>query len=214
MIQAIFFFLYISYDKNSDDDIDKMNQQHDFSHFPKLFTLNEQTSLADASVLLAITQEPDAKILFTKRASHLNKHAGEISFPGGKREEHDADNIMVALRESEEETGLSPQVVQILGDLPRQTSKYGLTVQPIIGMIPANYNFQVQESEIERIFLLEIQALLEAEIMPYRVQYAGKYYRVPSFQLENEIIWGLTGRILVDFMQQAFNYQKEWKMLL
>lgn len=172
--------------------------------------LNPSQVLADASVLVAITQEDEPKIVLTKRALHLNKHAGEISFAGGKREQSDENNIMVALRESEEEIGLIQNVVQIIGDLPSQTSKYGLTVQPIVAFIPKDYPFIAQVNEIEKVFLIKIQDLLDADILPYRIHYAGQKIRMPSFQLENEVIWGLTGRILVDLMIQVFDYKKEW----
>lgn len=175
-------------------------------------SLNSQHHFADASVLLAITDEKQPHLVLTKRATHLNKHAGEISFAGGKRESSDSDNIMVALRESEEEIGLRQQDVHIIGDLPSQKSKYGLTVQPIVGIIPPNYPFQVQADEIECILLISIQDFLDAEVVPYRIQYAGAMYRVPSFQLQGEIIWGLTGRMIVDFMRQVFDYDKIWKM--
>lgn len=169
---------------------------------------------ADAAVLVAITQEDTPKILFTKRAYHLNKHAGEVSFPGGKREQQDHYDYDVALRETEEEVGLTAQQIQLLGELSIQTSKYGLSVKPIVGLIPHDLHLVAQPEEIDKIFFVGLHELLHAEFVPYQITYAGQQLRVPSFQLENEVIWGLTARILVDLFQKAFHYQKQWKMVM
>lgn len=188
---------------------------HDYlTALEKRLSFNAYQSYADASVLIAITKETQPKILLTKRASHLNKHAGEVSFPGGKREPNDTDDIGVALRETAEEIGLIPSSVELLGELAVQTSKYGLSVKPIVGFIPVNSPLVAEPNEIERIFFIDLAELLTAEFMPYQITYAGQQLRVPSFQLEGEIIWGLTAKMLVDLMQQVFDYQKQWKMVM
>ena len=84
---------------------------------------------ADAAVLIAITNEADPKILFTRRSLYMNNHAGEVSFPGGKRDETDTSNIVVALREAWEETALNPFDVTLLGDLPIERSRSGIHVR-------------------------------------------------------------------------------------
>lgn len=188
---------------------------HDYlTALEKRLSFNAYQSYADASVLIAITKETQPKILLTKRASHLNKHAGEVSFPGGKREPNDTDDIGVALRETAEEIGLIPSSVELLGELAVQTSKYGLSVKPIVGFIPVNSPLVAEPNEIERIFFVDLAELLTAEFMPYQITYAGQQLCVPSFQLEGEIIWGLTAKMLVDLMQQVFDYQKQWKMVM
>lgn len=75
---------------------------------------------AQAAVLIAITQEAEPKVLLTRRSVYLNSHPGEVSFPGGKRDPQDTSNIVVALREAQEETGLNPFDVELIGDLPMQ----------------------------------------------------------------------------------------------
>lgn len=186
----------------------KLQRLHQYLHF------NAYQTYADASVLVALSYEDEPRILLTKRASHLHKHAGEISFAGGKREPDDGDDIDVALREAQEEIGLDISRVQILGELPTQQSKYGLSVKPIVAFIPADSAFIMQLDEIERIFWVKIDDLLTAEILPYQITYQNQQIRVPSFQLEGEIIWGLTARIIVDLLNQVFDYNKKWKMLL
>ena len=99
-----------------------------------------RTQSADAAVLIAITQEPIPRILLTRRAAQMRHHAGEVSFPGGRRERADISNIVVALREAQEETALNPFDVQLLGELPMQQARSGLRVKPIVGVIPPEVN--------------------------------------------------------------------------
>ena len=90
----------------------------------------EQAKEAQAAVLIAITEETDPKVLLTRRSIMLNNHAGEVSFPGGKRDPEDTTDIVVALREAQEETALDPFDVRLIGDLPMQKAKNGMTVKP------------------------------------------------------------------------------------
>jgi ADP-ribose pyrophosphatase YjhB (NUDIX family) len=92
---------------------------------------------AHAAVLIAITNEPDPKVLLTRRSAYLNSHAGEVSFPGGKRDATDTSNIVIALREAQEETGLNPFEVELIGDLPMHRARNGMLVKPVVGLIPA-----------------------------------------------------------------------------
>ena len=117
---------------------------------------------ADAAVLIAITQETQPRVLLTRRSIHLSQHAGEVSFPGGKRDPSDTSNIVVALREAQEETALNPFDVKLLGDLPIQRARSGLSVKPIVGLIPAEVNLIAQPSEIDRIFFVPLKQLIDA----------------------------------------------------
>lgn len=167
-------------------------------------------SLADAAVLLALTDEPDPRILLSRRASHLNQHAGEVSLPGGKRDASDTSNIAVALREAWEETALDPFSVRLLGELPTQTSRSGLRVKPIVGVIPAETILNAHPGEIERIFFMPVSMLLNDKPIPYRVQMKAGAFVVPSFQVDGEVVWGLTGRILVDLARFGFDKKIDW----
>lgn len=169
---------------------------------------------ADAAVLLAITREAQPKILLTRRASHMRHHAGEVSFPGGRREEGDTSNIVVALREAHEETGLNPFHVELLGELPSQRAKSGMWVKPIVGLIPPDTLLIPQPDEIERIFYVELMHILKAQPLPYPVQLNQQQYYMPSFQLDNEIIWGLTARILVSLFKRGLRHSIEWPFLM
>lgn len=174
----------------------------------------EQTTIADASVLIAITDELNPKVMLTRRANHMNTHAGEVSFPGGRYEVQDKSNVQTALRESYEETNLSQEVVQVIGQLPIQTSKSGLSVRPIIGMIPPNQSYIPEAKEISRIFWAELEWLIDTETTEYQVSYTtgGIEYSfiTPRWVVEDEIVWGLTGKIIANLLEIGFDRQIEW----
>lgn len=169
---------------------------------------------AQAAVLIAITDESDPKVLLTRRSLYLNNHAGEVSFPGGKRDPQDTSNIVVALREAYEETALNPFDVQLIGDLPMQKARNGMLVKPVVGVIPAEVNLIAQPTEIDRIFFASLSSLMNAPPIPYEVRYAHQSLYFPSMRVENEIVWGLTARMLISLFQYGLNYQKEWPFLL
>lgn len=187
-----------------------------------LLTLRLQQSLrfskriqpAHAAVLIAITNEENPRILLTRRSLYMNSHAGEVSFPGGKRDAQDISNIVVALREAQEETALNPFDVQLLGDLPMQKARNGMLVKPIVGLIPPDVQLVPQPTEIDRIFFASLKQLLETPPTPYEVRFAQQSLYFPSLRVENEIVWGLTARMLISLFRYGLNYQKEWPFLL
>ena len=174
----------------------------------------KSTRPANAAVLIAITQEADPKILLTRRSVYLNNHAGEVSFPGGKRDPNDTSNIVVALREAWEETALNPFDVKLIGDLPMERAKNGLTVKPIVGLIQPNIELIAQPTEIDCIFYAPIKKMMESQPIPYEVRLAHQSVYFPSLRIENEIIWGLTARILISLFKYGLDYQKNWPFLL
>lgn len=169
---------------------------------------------AHAAVLIAITHEPEPKVLLTRRSMTLNNHAGEVSFPGGKRDPQDTSNIVVALREAYEETALNPFDVKLLGDLPMQRAMNGMLIRPVVGLIPPDVTLKPQPSEIDRIFFASLQQLMEAKPTPYEVRFAQQSLYFPSIRIENEIVWGLTARMLMSLFKYGLGHQKEWPMLL
>lgn len=169
---------------------------------------------AHAAVLIAITNEDDPKILLTRRSLYMNNHAGEVSFPGGKRDPNDTSNIAVALREAWEETALNPFDVTLLGDLPMERAKSGLLVKPVVGLIPPQVSLVAQPTEIDRIFFASVKDMMYSNPSPYEVRLARQSIYFPSIRVENEVVWGLTARILISLFRYGLNYQKNWPFLL
>ena len=169
---------------------------------------------ADAAVLIAITNEADPKVLLTRRSVYLSNHAGEVSFPGGKRDPQDTSNIVVALREAYEETALNPFDVQLLGDLPMQKARNGMLVKAVVGLIPPEVELVAQPTEIDRIFFASLKQRMEVPAVPYEVRFAHQSLYFPIMLVENEIVWGLTARMLVALFQYGLGYHKEWPFLV
>ena len=144
----------------------------------------------------------------------MNNHAGEVSFPGGKRDPQDTSNIVVALREAYEETALNPFDVHLMGDLPMQKARNGMLVKPIVGLIPPQVKLIPQPTEIDRIFFASLQHLLEVTPTPYEVRFAQQSLYFPSMRVENEVVWGLTARMLISLFQYGLDYKKDWPFLL
>lgn len=177
-----------------------------------------QTPIADASVLVAITHEPRPKLLLTRRAVHLNSHAGEVCCAGGKYEEGDGNNVFTALREALEETALPPNKVQLLGQLPIQTSKSGMSVRPIVALIEPDLILVPELGEISRIFWADFEVLITQPTVEYAIEYnlqQGLQAQMatlltPSWQIDGETVWGLTGRVIASLLETGFDRQLEW----
>ena len=173
-----------------------------------------QTPIADASILVAITHERYPKLLLTRRAAHMNSHAGEVSCAGGKYETGDGNNVVTALREACEETALPPNKVQLLGQLPIQTSKSGMSVRPIVALIAPDLVLVPELGEISRIFWADFETLLTQPTVEYSIEYAMQDQMAtiltPSWQVDGETVWGLTGRVIASLLETGFDRQLEW----
>lgn len=163
--------------------------------------------VADASVLLCISEEPSPKLLFARRSANLRTHAGEISFPGGKREAQDPFNYTTAFREAQEETALNPTQLTLKGYLPRRQSKSRLMVQPVVATIEAQYipNLEPDKVEIDSLFWLDISNLMQAKTIFHTFQRQNMHYAFPAFRQQNDVIWGLTWYILMSLLGDIYH---------
>lgn len=177
----------------------------------RLANIPRHTEPLPSAVLIAITNEDHPKILYTLRASHLNHHAGEVSFAGGKREQNDSDNTSVALREMWEETGISPESVTVIGELPFQHAKSGMPVLPVVGVIPPDVVITPEVGEIARIFWGDLATVAEQATVEYRLDYQGHQIVSPSFIVDGETVWGLTGRITASLLEIGFDRKIAWE---
>lgn len=161
-----------------------------------------------AAVLIPIQERQDGDYLvLTKRADDLPTHKGQIAFPGGRVAAGDADLIETALRESHEEIGIEPAQVRILGRLDEFTAGYGIVVTPVIGLIPAYYEFRLDPRETAAVASVPIGALLA------RAHFALDDRRSPGghpsyhFYVNGWDIWGVTARILVQFLELGYGFE-------
>jgi 8-oxo-dGTP pyrophosphatase MutT (NUDIX family) len=166
----------------------------------------------DAAVLVPVTDEAVPHIILTRRASHMSSHAGEVAFPGGKRDATDASIIHTALRESREEIGLSEQSVEVVGSLDVFVSKVGLRVQPIVGLVAPDELLVPNPDEIESIFRVPVGFFLSSNVSyTHRFRFMGQDVTVPSFNYGDYVIWGLTAFMIVDLMKRVYDHDVEFK---
>ncbi|PNK60293.1 NUDIX hydrolase [Psychrobacter sp. FDAARGOS_221] len=186
----------------------------EIAHAQRLLQQMLNSPKADASVLVLITNEPKPKMLLTRRAAHLNSHAGEVSFAGGKHEAEDGNNVVTALREACEETALPPKKAQIVGQLPTEVSKKGLIVRPIVALVEPPITYVPELGEISRIFWADFEQLITQpivdHILPYKLGDQTIMIRTPSWQVDGEVVWGLTGRILSSLLDIGFDRKVPW----
>ncbi|MEK6278661.1 MAG: CoA pyrophosphatase [Actinomycetota bacterium] len=157
----------------------------------------------DAAVLLPLYGWPDRPgLVFTERRHDLRRHAGEISFPGGRQDEPGEDLRQTALRESEEEIRLDPDQVELVGALPPVgTFVTSYKVHPFVGLIPEGLPLRPNPAEVETVLAFDLDQLREGFAMRRLVR-RGVPIRTPTYEVERHLIWGATARILGDFLER------------
>jgi 8-oxo-dGTP pyrophosphatase MutT (NUDIX family) len=141
--------------------------------------------------------------VFTERRHDLPRHAGEISFPGGRREPHDEDLIATALRESYEEIGLPARDVTIMGSLePAPLIASGFGVYPFVGMVPAGFRWTPSDREVASVIELSLPDVA-AGYGRREIQRRGSTIRTDTFVVNGHTIWGATARIVTDLLERS-----------
>ena len=157
-----------------------------------------------ASVLVPlVSRDSGLNVLLTQRTAHLTDHAGQISFPGGRVEESDADAVATALRESEEEIGLPAGVVDVLGRLPEYRTVTGYRVTPVVALIERPFTLQLDTFEVSEAFEVPLAFLMDPanhERRLYRyADIARTFYAMPYQAERRYFIWGATAAMLRNF---------------
>ena len=144
-------------------------------------------------------------LIFTERRADLRRHAGEISFPGGRQDPDDADLAATALREAQEEIALEPARVELVGALPPvSTFVTNYRVHPLVGLVahPSELDLRPNPSEVETVLTFSLELLRENYGMRRLVR-RGVPIRTPTYEVEGQLIWGATARILGDFLERS-----------
>jgi 8-oxo-dGTP pyrophosphatase MutT (NUDIX family) len=157
----------------------------------------------DAAVLVPLYLEGDElTAIFTERRADLSRHAGEISFPGGRQDEPDEDLRATALREAEEEIGLKPADVELVGALPPTgTFVTSYRIHPFVGLLEPGRTFTPQETEVEAILEFPVPALVRG-FERKRLIRKGVPIKMPTYTVDGHLIWGATGRIVEDLLER------------
>ncbi|MFM7718691.1 MAG: NUDIX hydrolase [Actinomycetota bacterium] len=153
-----------------------------------------------AGVLVPIVAAPEPTLVLTRRAEHLTRHPGEISFPGGLRDDGDAGLVATALREFEEELGVGPERVEVLGALaPVHTVVSGVLMLPFVGWLASLPTFRPDPREIAEVLAFPLAELERAE-QPVELAHDGRVHRGFAYPMGEHTIWGATGRALHDLL--------------
>jgi 8-oxo-dGTP pyrophosphatase MutT (NUDIX family) len=155
----------------------------------------------DAAVLVPLHGDPLTTV-FTERRADLRRHAGEISFPGGRQDEPDEDLRMTALREADEEIGLPASEVELVGALPPVgTFVTGYRIYPFVGRIPPGRVWTLQESEVAQVLEFSLADLVAGHEMKRLVR-KGVPIKTPTYTVDGHLIWGATARIVQSLLER------------
>lgn len=150
-----------------------------------------------AAVLIAIVDHPVPTVLLTQRAAHLNDHAGQISFPGGKIDPGDRSPLDAALREAEEEVGLPRDFVEPIGYLDLYATGFGFRILPTVARVKPGFTLAINENEVEEAFEVPLAFLMDpANHQLHSKEFRGverSYYAMPFGE---RYIWGATAGML------------------
>jgi 8-oxo-dGTP pyrophosphatase MutT (NUDIX family) len=166
-----------------------------------------QRRLTHASVLVPLVQRSEGlTVLLTQRTDHLTDHPGQVSFPGGRAEPEDADAVATALREAEEEIGLSPVHVDVIGQLPTYTTGTGFVVTPVVGSVFPEFSLCIDPFEVAEVFEVPLGFLMNpANHRWHVIELAGvkrEFLSMPWVGIDalgqprRYFVWGATAAML------------------
>jgi 8-oxo-dGTP pyrophosphatase MutT (NUDIX family) len=154
-------------------------------------------------LFLADGGDGQAHAVFTRRRADLRRHAGEISFPGGRQDLGDVDLSDTALREAEEEIGLPRAQVRLLGGLdPVSTFVTGYEIHPFVGLIPRGLSWKLSPREVDAVLELPLSALRAGKTRTH-IERRGIMFETDAYVVDDHLIWGATARILESLLERV-----------
>jgi 8-oxo-dGTP pyrophosphatase MutT (NUDIX family) len=157
-----------------------------------------------AAVLIPLVDRAEGiSVLLTRRTAHLDHHAGQISFPGGRMEASDADSVATALRETREEIGLDPAHVEVLGQLEGYTTITGFAVVPVVGLVHPPFDLRPDPFEVDEVFEVPFSFVLDPanHLRHFREGPDGERRYFYALPYGAHYIWGATAAMLVNLAE-------------
>jgi 8-oxo-dGTP pyrophosphatase MutT (NUDIX family) len=155
-----------------------------------------------AAVLMGvITHVDEPRLLLTQRASNMRTHSSQVAFPGGKVDPSDKDMVETALREAQEEVGLDPKWVRVLGQLSEYETFANIVVTPVVALIDPGCQLSINPHEVARAFEVPLAFLMDPKHhQRHRLEHQGQsrswYSIAPDFGVEGAFIWGATASMI------------------
>ncbi|NII09143.1 CoA pyrophosphatase [Oleiagrimonas sp. C23AA] len=158
----------------------------------------------EAAVLVPLIDEREPRLVLTERTAHLRQHAGQVAFPGGGVEAHDADIIATALRETEEEIGLPGHAVTPIGFLDCFETISGFVVTPVVARVAAERPpWRPDPSEVDTVFEVPLDFFLDpANLRRYTMNYRGRERAMVEFHFDGHRIWGATAAMITNLLKR------------
>lgn len=155
-------------------------------------------ALRPAAVLCGLIERPGGySVILTKRPETMRQHAGQIAFPGGKIDPGDADAVAAALRESEEEIGLEPSAVDVIGAIDPYVTGTGFQMQPVVAMVDPDFVPRLEPLEVEEAFETPLDFLMDpANLQLHSSVWDGRTRRYYAIPWRKRYIWGATAGVL------------------
>jgi len=174
-----------------------MNSESSDFEFNPILRPSKNTLCNAATLIPIVLNKGELSVIFTKRASHLKHHPGQVSFPGGKMDRTDSNLLATARREAYEEIALASGKFEILGQLPRHQTNTGFLIHPFVAIVDDISEIKPNFSEVAEIFYVPLDFLLNPSNIFLRNRktnlYNGRYYAIPYGPY---YIWGATARIV------------------
>lgn len=158
--------------------------------------------LVRAAVLVPFIRRGGAPhLVLTRRTMRVATHKGQISFPGGAAEPGDADSVATALREAEEEIGLDPTLVEVVGALPDGITTSGFVVTPVVGFLADGAAFAPDGTEVAEVFEVPFARIVDPAVHRLETfEHEGELVTSHTYEVDGRRIWGVTGRILAKLL--------------
>ena len=158
-----------------------------------------------AAVLAPIQERPDGDyLILTLRAKNLSSHSGQVAFPGGSVDPDDDGPVAAALRETQEEIGVDPGHVRILGQLDQVFAGYNFLVTPFVGLIPYPYEFRPDPRETAVVFSVPVAALLKQDALTLDYRLSRRSEPIYHYQYDEWDIWGATARMVKQLLELVY----------
>ncbi len=161
-----------------------------------------------AAVLVPIQQRSDGDYLvLTQRAETLSHHSGQVAFPGGSVDPRDPGPLEAALRESQEEIGIHPRDVRVVGQLDPIPAAFSYMITPFVGLIPFPYTYALNLEETTAVFEVPVAALMDHRCLTVDMHFSKDWGPIYHFQYEHWDIWGATAKIVKQLLELVYGFR-------